>query len=274
MPSRHDTQCGQTQTKPSGRRLKVAQPTKAQLAAKERKRALKKARKNSAYASEKMTLEDAIAVLRAVEVAAPNSTYELVVKTAMIRGSTIPKGRFSLPREAKETTRDRILVFAEGKQAEEAKQAGADIVGGLELVDGVISGRYQASMFLCTPALIRAITPKLGRVLGPRGLMPSERRGTVTDNITGFIKKLKGTSEWKGDKAGAIRAPIGKLNWPIEDVVKNFRYFMTVVKRATGNQRDPDAPVDKKETGNKPPMAITKVVLSSRQGPGIQISDA
>lgn len=66
-------------------------------------------------------------------------------------------------------------------------------------------------MFLCTPDLIRAITPKLGRVLGPRGLMPSERRGTVTANITGFIRKLKGTSEWKGDKAGIIRAPIAKV---------------------------------------------------------------
>lgn len=66
-------------------------------------------------------------------------------------------------------------------------------------------------MFLCTPELLRAITPKLGRVLGPRGLMPSERRGTVTDDIAGYIRKLKGTTEWKGDKAGTIRAPIGKV---------------------------------------------------------------
>lgn len=66
-------------------------------------------------------------------------------------------------------------------------------------------------MFLCTPALIRAITPKLGRVLGPRGLMPSERRGTVTEDIANYIRRLKGTSEWKGDKAGTIRAPIAKV---------------------------------------------------------------
>ncbi|KAI0931451.1 hypothetical protein AcW1_001151 [Taiwanofungus camphoratus] len=220
-----------------------------------------------------MTLEDAVAVLRAVEVASPNATYELVVKTEMKKGTTIPKGRFSLPREAKQQNRDRILVFADGKQAEEARQAGADIVGGPELVDGVISGRHQASLFLCTPALIRAITPKLGRVLGPRGLMPSERRGTVTDNIVGFIKKLKGTSEWRGDKAGTIRTPIAKLHFPLEDVIKNVRYFLSVVKRATGNQRDPAAEKDKKDTSKKPPTAITRVILSSRQGPGIQISD-
>ncbi|KAI0931450.1 hypothetical protein AcW1_001151 [Taiwanofungus camphoratus] len=253
------------------REKKVAAPSKKQLAAKARKKGLK-ARK-SIYDSEKMTLEDAVAVLRAVEVASPNATYELVVKTEMKKGTTIPKGRFSLPREAKQQNRDRILVFADGKQAEEARQAGADIVGGPELVDGVISGRHQASLFLCTPALIRAITPKLGRVLGPRGLMPSERRGTVTDNIVGFIKKLKGTSEWRGDKAGTIRTPIAKLHFPLEDVIKNVRYFLSVVKRATGNQRDPAAEKDKKDTSKKPPTAITRVILSSRQGPGIQISD-
>lgn len=66
-------------------------------------------------------------------------------------------------------------------------------------------------MFLCSRSLIRGITPRLGRVLGPRGLMPSERRGTVTDDIAGFIRRLKGTSEWKGDKEGTIRQPIGKV---------------------------------------------------------------
>ena len=74
---------------------------------------------------------------KAVEVASPNATYELVVKTAMGKGSTIPKGRYNLPRATKEQSKDRILVLAEGRQAEEAKKAGADIVGGLELVEGV-----------------------------------------------------------------------------------------------------------------------------------------
>lgn len=76
---------------------------------------------------------------QAVEVASPESTYELVVKTEMGKGTTIPKGRYNLPRETKEQSKDRILVFAEGRQAEEAKKAGADIVGGPELVEGVRS---------------------------------------------------------------------------------------------------------------------------------------
>ncbi|KZT72932.1 ribosomal protein L1 [Daedalea quercina L-15889] len=247
---------------------KVVALTKSQLAAKARKKALK-SRKNF-YAGEKMTLEDAINVLRAVEVAAPNSTYELVIKTLLTKGTAIPKGRYSLPRQTKEVSQDRILVFAEGKIADEAKRAGADIVGGQELVDGIISGRHQASMFLCTPDLIRAITPKLGRVLGPRGLMPSERRGTVTADIAGFIRKLKGTSEWRGDKEGTIRTPIAKMNFPIADVVRNVRYFMRVIKEATGNLVD----LESRDSNKKPQTAITRVVLSSRQGPGITISDA
>lgn len=76
---------------------------------------------------------------QAVEVTSPNATYELVIKTAMGKGSAIPKGRYALPREPKIVSQDRILVFAEGRQAEEAKRAGADIVGGLEIVDGVSS---------------------------------------------------------------------------------------------------------------------------------------
>ena len=75
----------------------------------------------------------------------------------------------------------------------------------------VANGRYPATLYLCTPDLIRAITPRLGRVLGPRGLMPSERRGTVTDDITGYIRRIQGSSEWKGDKAGTIRTAIAKV---------------------------------------------------------------
>ncbi|TFK94958.1 ribosomal protein L1 [Polyporus arcularius HHB13444] len=254
------------------REKKLPTLSKKQLAAKERKRAKKAPR--SIYDSEKMTLSDAVEVLRAVEVASPNATYELVVKTEMGKGSTIPKGRFNLPRETKSQGKDRILVLAEGRQAEEAKKAGADIVGGLELVEGIISGRYQATMFLCSRSLIRPITPRLGRVLGPRGLMPSERRGTVTDDLAGYIRRLKGTSEWKGDKEGTIRQPIAKMHFPVSDVVKNVRYFLTVVKRATGNIRDPLADTNKKEAGQKPVNAISRVLLSTQQGPSIQISDA
>ena len=146
----------------------------------------------------------------------------------MGRGMAIPKGRINLPREAKIKTKDRVFVFAEGRQAEEAKRAGAEFVGGTDLIDAVsehscvsyvtskfshkvANGRYPATVFLCTPSLIRAITPKLGRILGPKGLMPSERRGTVTEDVGGYIRRISGSSEWKGDKAGTIRSAVAKV---------------------------------------------------------------
>lgn len=128
--------------------------SKGQLAAIARRKAIKKGK--SIFDAEKMTLADAIHVLRvrcptsdlcafltlapfiqSVEVASPNAAYELTVKTEMPRGAPIPKGRISFPKEPKPRTKDRILVFAEGRVAEEAKRAGADIVGGIELIDGV-----------------------------------------------------------------------------------------------------------------------------------------
>ncbi|KAG2337844.1 hypothetical protein BDR05DRAFT_1045220 [Suillus weaverae] len=84
---------------------------------------------------------------------------------------------------------------ARGTKADEARSAGAHIVGGIELADGIVSGKHDATTILCSAALIRAITPKLGRVLGPRGLMPSGRRWTVTDDFVGDLRRLSVTTE-------------------------------------------------------------------------------
>ncbi|KAG9313996.1 ribosomal protein L1 [Chiua virens] len=224
---------------------KKKEPSKHQLALIAKRKAAKRGK--DAYANEKMILADAVSVLRAVEVARPNSTYELVIRTAMSRGAPIPTGRINLPREAKPRKEYRILVFADGRQADEAKKAGAHVVGGLELVDAVAEGKHNScTTILCTPSLIRSISSKLGRILGPRGLMPSERRGTVTEDIEGYIQRLQGTTEWRGDKAGAIRMPIGKLHFPVEDVVKNVKHFVLNVKRATGNLKDAVAEAESK----------------------------
>ncbi|KIJ66367.1 hypothetical protein HYDPIDRAFT_86602, partial [Hydnomerulius pinastri MD-312] len=251
--------------------------TKRQLALLAKKKALKS--EKHAYAKEKMTLADAISVLRAVEVARPNATYELVIRTAMGKGSPIPTGRINLPREAKPRKEYRVLVFADGRQADEARKAGAHVVGGLDLVEAVIEGKHNnCTTILCTTSLIRQISTKLGRVLGPRGLMPSERRGTVTDDIEGYIQRLMGTTEWRGDKTGTIRMPVGKMHFPVEDVVKNIKQFVLNVKRATGNLKDAvadaEAKAQKAKTKSKsvkPVNAITRILLSSSQAPGIQI---
>ncbi|KAJ6486213.1 ribosomal protein L1-like protein [Mycena vitilis] len=238
------------------------------MAAKMRRRAAKEAK--LVDHSDDMTLDSAIAVLRAVEVARPRGAYELFVKMDLRGvGIAVPKGRINIPREPKPKPEDTILVFAEGERAEEAKRAGAQIVGGTELIEGILTNRLRASTILCTPALIRAITPKLGRFLGPMGLMPAERRGTVTDDIEGYIKRVKSSSEWKSDRAGNIRMPIARMDFPIADVVTNFRYVLDSIKRATGNvkMRDPRDEAKRKVT------PILKVTLSTRSAPGIPIID-
>jgi len=246
-------------------------PTKAQLAAKAKRRALRQKPAVSVYDKETMALTDAINVLRAVEVASLNSTYEIVVKTAMPRGAVVPKGRLSWPKEPKKSE-DTICVFAEGQAAEDAKKAGAHIVGGPEIIDDVTSGKIKATTYLCSPSLIRTITPRLGRFLGPLGLMPSERRGTVTENFGAFIRRMQGTAEWRGDKDGVIRQPVAKMNWSAMDVAKNIRYFMGAVRKATGN--DTQAAVQLKQAVGPGPNPLTKIVLSSTRGPGIKLSDA
>jgi len=252
------------------RKSTIRVPSKKALAAKAKRRAAKAAKLDEA--AEKLPLMDAISVLRAVEVASQNTTYELYIKTEIKNGVAVPKGRVSLPREPKPKSEDKILVFAEGRLAEEAKKAGAHIVGGPELIEGVAKNQYKATTILCTPALIRAITPKLGRILGPLGLMPSERRGTVTEDFAGYIRRIQGTSEWRADKSGNIHVPIAKMHFPVDDVVRNIRHFMASVKRVTGNAKD-EASRRAKNAGAKPVTTISKVMLSSGQGPGIRIAD-
>ncbi|KAJ3869213.1 ribosomal protein L1-like protein [Lentinula novae-zelandiae] len=244
---------------------KIRTPSKKALAAKQKRRVAKAALKQGKL--EQLSLLDAISTLRATEVASPKAMYELYVKTEMGSGVAVPKGRFKLPKEAKARAEETVLVFAEGRQAEEAKKAGAHIVGGIELIEGILNNRIRASTYLCTTSLIRAITPRLGRFLGQQGLMPSERRGTVTDDIAGYIERIQGTSEWKADKTGNIHMPIGSMHFSADEVVRNFRHFMASVKKATGNIKD------NRQKETKKPVVISKVLLSSTRGPGIRIAD-
>jgi len=230
-------------------------------------RAEKKARAMAKKVNpEAMTVSDAAAVLRAVEVATPWSAYELHVVTRFVKGQPAPRGRISLPRDPR-TKEEKVLVFAEGKQAEAAIKIGASFVGGGELIDDVLSGKIEPTKVICTPALLQTITPKLSRFLGPKGLMPAIRRGTVTDDVAGAIKQARGMLEWKGDRQGVVRTPIGRINFSIEDLEKNIRTFLHAVKAATAEKDD--LSVKRKVTAS----SILQVHLSSTQGPGIQISD-
>ncbi|ESK96207.1 50s ribosomal protein l1 [Moniliophthora roreri MCA 2997] len=248
---------------------KIRIPSKRAMAAKAKRRAAKAELADSKLL--KLELGEAISVLRAVEVASPKAMYELFVKVEVGNGIAIPKGRYKLPKTAKAGAEETILVFAEGRQAEEARKAGAHVVGGPELIDGILSSRIRATTYISTTSLIRAITPRLGRFLGPQGLMPSERRGTVTDDIAGYMQRIQGTEEWKADKFGKIQLPIASMHFSAEEVVKNFRNFMASVKKATGNLKEAQSRPGDKSIGKA--AHIQKVLLSSTQGPSIRISD-
>ncbi|KAG9013379.1 mitochondrial 54S ribosomal protein mrpl1 [Tulasnella sp. JGI-2019a] len=231
-------------------------------------KAAKRAKAKDAANSEAMTLQDAVAVLRAVEIAAPASAYELTVTTKFIRGQTVPRGKISLPRDARASA-ETVLVFATGKSANAARAAGAHHVGGEELIPDLLSSKLTPTKVICTPTLLPIVQKQLARFLGPKGLMPSEKRGTVTTNVASAVKLAQGTMNWKGDRLGVIRAPVARVSWPLEDVTNNVKAFMEAVKLGTSpGSAEPTVVVKKKAS------SVLQVFLSSRQGPGIRLLDA
>ncbi|CUA76273.1 50S ribosomal protein L1 [Thermus thermophilus HB8] [Rhizoctonia solani] len=180
---------------------------------------------------EAMPIVEAARVLQSVEVGRPLSAYELHIKTQFTRGQAPLRGRIALPRDPR-TRGETVLVFAEGKAAQDAREAGAAHVGGEELIPKVLDGTLKPTKVICTPSLIGPITPKLARFLGPKGLMPVAKRGTVTEDVIAAVREAKGMLEWKGDKFGYVRAAVGRIHFPVDDVENNVRTFLQTVRDA------------------------------------------
>src|SRR5689334_7902944 len=120
----------------------------------------------------------------------------------------------------------RVAVFAQGDNAEKATAAGADIVGGDDLAAKVKAGQMDFDVALATPDMMGIVGP-LGRVLGPRGLMPSPRSGTVTTDIASAVKEFKaGKIEFRNDKGGNVAAPVGKLSFDEQRLIENIQAFL------------------------------------------------
>jgi large subunit ribosomal protein L1 len=154
----------------------------------------------------------------------------------------------------------RVAVFARGAKAEEAKAAGADVVGAEELVAEVQGGKIDFDRVIATPDLM-PLVGRLGKVLGPRGLMPNPKVGTVTMDVANAVKGAKGGSvEFRVEKAGIIQAGVGKASFTAEQLAANIRAFADAVQKA------------------KPPGAkghyINRVAISSTMGPGVKIDTA
>jgi large subunit ribosomal protein L1 len=151
----------------------------------------------------------------------------------------------------------RVAVFAKGDRANEAKAAGADLVGAEDLAEKVQGGEINFDRCIATPDMM-ALVGRLGRVLGPRGLMPNPKLGTVTMNVTEAVKAAKGGQvEFRAEKAGIIQAGVGKASFSEDAIAENVRAFVGAISRA-------------KPTGIKGTF-IKKVSLSSTMGPGLKL---
>jgi large subunit ribosomal protein L1 len=168
------------------------------------------------------------------------------------------RGVVSLPNGSGRAVR--VAVFARGAKADEAKAAGADIVGAEELVEKVQGGNIDFDRVVATPDLM-PLVGRLGKVLGPRGLMPNPKVGTVTMDVTGAVKAVKGGSvEFRVEKAGIVQAGVGKASFSADKLVENIRAFADAVQKA-------------RPAGAKGQF-IQRVAVSSTMGPGVKVEPA
>jgi len=205
-------------------------------------------------------VDEAIDTLKANARAKFDETIEIALNLGvdprhadqMVRGVvTLPAG----------TGKDvRVAVFARGDKAEEAKKAGADVVGAEDLMETIQGGTIDFDRVIATPDMM-GVVGRLGKVLGPKGLMPNPKLGTVTANVAEAVKAAKGGQvEFRVEKAGIIHSGIGKASFPAEDLKKNFQAFV-------------DAIVKAKPAGAKGKY-VQKVALSSTMGPGLKVDVA
>ncbi|MGO4408348.1 50S ribosomal protein L1 [Bosea sp. RAF48] len=190
-----------------------------------------------------------------------NAKFDETVEIAMNLGvdprhaDQMVRGVCNLPNGSGRTLR--VAVFARGAKADEAKAAGADIVGAEELVESVQKGEINFDRCIATPDMM-GLVGRLGKVLGPRGLMPNPRVGTVTMDVTAAVAASKGGSvEFRVEKAGIIHAAVGKASFSAEKLSENIKAFVDSVAKA-------------KPAGAKGTY-IQRVAISSTMGPGVKV---
>lgn len=202
-------------------------------------------------------LEEAIALAKEVAFAKFDETVDIAVKLGVNpkHADQMVRGSVSLPNGTGKTVR--VLAFAKGDKAKEAKDAGADIVGDDELVEKVQGGFMDFDKVVATPDMM-ALVGKLGRVLGPRGLMPNPKVGTVTPNIGNVVKELKaGMIEFRVDKNGIIHAIVGKKSFDSQKLFENVKALLETLVRL------------------KPSTAkgqyVRGITVSTTMGPGVKV---
>ncbi|RIY01499.1 50S ribosomal protein L1 [Aureimonas flava] len=202
-------------------------------------------------------LSEAVSLLKDRASAKFDETIEVAMNLGVDprHADQMVRGVVNLPNGTGRTVR--VAVFARGDKAEEAKAAGADIVGAEDLVEKVQGGQIDFDRAIATPDMM-GLVGRLGKVLGPRGLMPNPRVGTVTPDVAAAVKASKGGAvEFRVEKAGIVHAGIGKASFGAEALLENIRAFADAVQKA-------------KPTGAKGNY-VQRVAVSSTMGPGIKI---
>jgi large subunit ribosomal protein L1 len=207
---------------------------------------------------ENLTVEEAVTLLKANA----NSKFDETIEIAMNLGidprhaDQMVRGVVGLPNG---TGKDvRVAVFARGDKADEAKAAGADIVGAEDLMDIILGGKIDFDRCIATPDMM-PVVGRLGKVLGPRNLMPNPKVGTVTMDVANAVKAAKGGEvQFKAEKGGVVHAGVGKASFDDAKLVENIRAFIGAVAKA-------------KPTGAKGSY-LQKIALSSTMGPGVTVS--
>ena len=202
----------------------------------------------------------ALELLKSLSSARFDETVELAVRLGVDprKADQIVRGTVSLPAGTGKAVR--VAVFAAGDAAEAARAAGADVVGADDLVDRVQDGFFDFDVAIATPDLM-ALVGKVGRVLGPRGLMPNPKTGTVTTDVAKAVTEFKGGRvEYRTDKFGNVHVPVGKLSFEVPALLENIRAVVDELQRA------------------KPAAAkgryVRSVTVSSTMGPGIKLDPA
>ncbi len=204
-------------------------------------------------------LEDALPLVQRVKFAKFDETVALSIRLGvdpkhadqMVRGTVVlPHG---LGRSK------RVLVIAAPDKQREAEEAGADVVGGEELVERISGGWLDFEAVVATPDMMRVVG-RLGKVLGPRGLMPNPKTGTVTPDVARAVREIKaGKVEFRVDKTGIVHAPVGKTSFPPENLIENASVLIDSIVRA------------------KPPAAkgkyLRSITVSSTMGPGVRVDE-
>jgi len=177
------------------------------------------------------SLDQAIELLKSVGGASFDETVEIVMHLGIDpkKPDQAVRGTISLPKGIGRTLR--VVVFAEGEQAERARAAGADAVGGQELIERIQGGWQDFDVAIAVPAMMRQVG-RLGRILGPKGLMPSPKSGTVTDDVGPAVKEFKaGKIEYRADAGGNVHAPVGKKSFPPEDLKANIEALIEHIRQ-------------------------------------------